>query len=134
MAIAWRENYEIGIKQVDAQHKELFQKINSLLDACTNHKGREEVFDTIKFLEEYVIKHFTEEEKLQREYCYPGYVRHKVTHEQFTRDFNELKNKLQQDGATLQFVMLVNKVVVEWIITHITSVDKEFGVFVSEKK
>lgn len=134
MAITWRKNYEVGIEKVDEQHKELFQKINNLLEACTNHKGREEVVETINFLEEYVNKHFSEEEQLQRDYSYPEYVKHKAAHEQFTRNFLELKKKLQQEGPTLQFIMQVNKVVVDWLIIHITNVDKAFGNFVNEKK
>lgn len=134
MAITWRKNYEVGIEKVDEQHKELFQKINNLLDACTNRKGREEVVETINFLEEYVDKHFSEEEQLQRDHAYPEYPRHKAAHEQFNRNFIELKKKLQQEGPTLQFVMQVNKVVVDWLVIHITNVDKAFGNFVNEKK
>jgi hemerythrin len=57
VAIEWRTSYEIGIKKIDLQHKELFDKINDLLEACNAQKGKQEVFNTIKYLGEYVETH-----------------------------------------------------------------------------
>jgi len=31
-AITWKEEYSVGIKTVDEQHKELFARINKLFD------------------------------------------------------------------------------------------------------
>lgn len=71
MSIQWRKSYEIGVEEIDSQHKELFKRIRDLLDACSQNKGRQEVSKMIDFLEEYVDIHFTSEEKLHVKNLYP---------------------------------------------------------------
>ena len=133
MAIEWRSSYEIGIQKIDAQHKELFKKINDLLEACNAQNGRQEVHNTIKFLGDYVITHFSDEEKLQRENDYPEYKNHKATHEQFIKDYENLKAKLDVEGVSLNFVITVNRIVIDWLIKHIGSADRAFADFVKSK-
>ncbi|MFZ5985604.1 MAG: bacteriohemerythrin [Bacillota bacterium] len=133
MSIQWRQSYEIGLEEIDKQHRELFKKINDLLDACNDNKGREEVNNTIRFLGDYVVTHFNAEEKLQEKYSYPEYKSHKASHDQFVKDFGDLKRRLEDEGPTLQFVALVNRVVVDWLIKHIGNSDKAFGAFLKDK-
>lgn len=134
MAIEWRKSYEVGIEKIDSQHKELFQKINDLLEACSMQKGKEEVLNTIGFLGDYVITHFNDEEKLQKDSAYPRYLEHKAIHERFIKDYENLKVKLEEEGVSLNFVMTVNKVVVDWLVKHIAAVDKAFGTFLKSKE
>lgn len=63
MAIEWTQDLSTGSDEIDNQHKELFRRINSLLDACNQGKGREEIGKTVQFLEDYVITHFSAEEE-----------------------------------------------------------------------
>ncbi len=134
MSIEWRKSYEIGIEEIDSQHKELFQKINNLLEACSLQKGKEEVLNTIGFLGEYVTIHFNDEEKLQTDSAYPGYNEHKAAHERFIMDYKNLKVKLDEEGVSLNFVMTVNKVVVDWLVKHIAAADRAFGTFLKTKE
>lgn len=130
MAIEWRTSYEIGIKQIDMQHKALFDKINDLLEACNSKKGKEEVINTINFLGDYVVTHFSDEEKLQRESGYPEYANHKAAHDKFIKDYENIKARFEQEGVSLNFVITVNKVVIDWLIKHIGSADKAFGDYI----
>ncbi|AEV70450.1 bacteriohemerythrin [Acetivibrio clariflavus] len=133
MAIEWRTSYEIGVKQIDMQHKALFDKINDLLEACNSNKGKEEVINTINFLGDYVVTHFADEEKLQRESGYPEYAGHKAAHDKFVKDYESLKTRFEQEGISLNFVFTVNKVIVDWLIKHIGNADKAFGDFLKAK-
>jgi len=38
MAIEWTNDLATGVSEIDYQHKELFRRINSLLDACREGK------------------------------------------------------------------------------------------------
>ncbi|HHX17738.1 MAG TPA: hemerythrin family protein [Clostridium sp.] len=133
MSILWRQSYEIGVEEIDSQHKELFKRISDLLDACSQNKGRQEVSKMIDFLEEYVEIHFTSEEKLHLKNLYPEYKGHKLLHGKFIKNFEELKKKFENEGATLQFVGMVNRFVVEWLINHIGTADKAFGKYMESK-
>lgn len=66
MNLNWDNNLATGIVNIDNQHKELFDRINKLLIAMKEGKGKDEVIGTLNFLEDYVIKHFTEEEEIQK--------------------------------------------------------------------
>ena len=86
MAILWKENLSVGVNEIDNQHKELFNRINNLLDACTRGKGSEEIKRTLNFLSDYVISHFGTEENLMVRYNYPDYTSHKEKHEKFKKN------------------------------------------------
>lgn len=134
MAIEWRKSYEVGVEKIDAQHKELFVKINNLLEACSARKGKEEVLNTIDYLGKYVITHFSDEEKLQRDNNYPEYKNHKAAHENFIKDYEKLKARMEEEGVSVNFIVTVNKVVVDWLVKHIGSADKAVGAFLKSKE
>ena len=64
MGISWREELAIGHETVDNQHRELLERFDSLLSACKAGEGKPELARLIDFLDQYVIHHFYEEEKL----------------------------------------------------------------------
>jgi hemerythrin len=128
----WNENLATGVQEIDDQHKELISRINGVLDACNERKGKEVVEETLDFLGAYVIEHFRAEERLQQRYNYPTYDLHKDLHDQFIERLKELKNKFSEEGANLTLVLQVNRVIVEWFIAHINKVDKEFAKYMRD--
>ncbi|MGI6776634.1 MAG: bacteriohemerythrin [Acetivibrionales bacterium] len=129
MAIEWKDSYSIGIEEIDKQHKALFDAINRLLNACSQGRGKEEVGSVIKFLGDYVVTHFSSEEKLQQEYNYPDFAAHKGMHDKFIEDFTQLKEQIETEGVNARSVILVNRTVVDWLTRHIKNVDKKLGEF-----
>ena len=133
MKIEWSKDLEVNNPQIDSQHQELFRRINQLFEACSEGKGSEMVVETIKFLEEYVVVHFESEEALMIESRYPGYAVHKGYHRNFIASFEKLKEQIDPKGPGLNIVILVNRMVVDWLNQHIRNVDKEFARFLREK-
>lgn len=130
MAIQWRDSYAIGIKEIDDQHKQLFDSIDKLFEACNQGKGKEEVGNTLDFLEDYTKVHFSDEQKLHQKYNYPEATSHRAIHENFLLHMTELKKQFEKEGASVLFVSTVNKSVLNWLLKHIGSLDKEFATFV----
>lgn len=60
MSLVWTESLAVGHGLIDVQHRELFQRYNSLLQACKEGHGREELEPALDFLAEYVTKHFAD--------------------------------------------------------------------------
>ena len=133
MAILWKENLSVGVNEIDNQHKELFNRINNLLDACTRGKGSEEVKRTLNFLSDYVISHFGTEESLMVRYNYPDYTSHKEKHEKFKNEFTELKMKIEKEDTGLLTTIGTNHLLIDWWLNHIGKVDKALGAFLSGK-
>lgn len=133
MAILWTPDLATKVDEIDSQHRELFKRINDLLDACNQGRGKEEVQKVIRFLEEYVVTHFCEEEKYMEKYNYPGYKDHKAQHKEFAENFSQLKKQFDSEGPGVHIVISTNHIVVDWLRTHIRKVDKALGAFLQEK-
>lgn len=133
MAILWKEDLATGVEEIDNQHKELFRRINNLLDACTQGKGKDEVLNTIRFLDDYVMVHFTAEEGLQKAYNYPDYTSHKALHAEFIKNISDIKKAIEKEGVGLHLVLRTNRTVVDWLLNHIGQIDKKLGAFLKGK-
>jgi len=134
MGIEWTSDLAVGVSEIDKQHQEIFRKINNLLDACNQGKGKTVVADVIDFLGNYVVEHFGAEEKLMQQYNYPGYAQHKQMHDDFIKTYTALKESYERDGLAVNVVIQTNKTVVRWLNDHIRNVDKQLGKFLSEQK
>jgi hemerythrin len=133
MAIEWTEDLAVGVMAIDDQHKELFERINQLLEACHQSKGREVVGETINFLEDYVISHFSREEEYMQKYGYPDYLKHKGYHTEFIKSLKELKARFEAEGPGTHIIIMTNRVVVGWLNSHIRNVDKLLGDYLKGK-
>lgn len=133
MAYNWDKSLETGNITIDGQHKSIIDSINKLLEACSQGKGRNEVENTLKFLQDYVIKHFNDEEKLQLKSSYPDYKAHKEKHEAFKKTVNEIVQEYNTGGASIQLVAKVNSSVAGWLISHIKSEDKKVAAHIKSK-
>lgn len=127
MSVEWREALATGNVDIDNQHKELFRRFNNLLDSCQRGEGKEEVFNMLLFLGDYVRTHFAAEEKLQIQHSYPGYRAHKEEHDRFIDDFRKLEDQLRSEGSTFVLVIQTNQTIVDWLIRHISGTDKELA-------
>lgn len=123
MAFSWTKDLETGNTQIDAEHKELFRAINNLLDACSGGKGRTEIINTVNFLSQYTKTHFSHEEILQQKYKYPELASHKKYHADFIQTVENLRTRLQAEGATILLVGEINTQVGNWLINHIKKED-----------
>lgn len=134
MGLEWTSMMAVGVDAIDTQHRQLFEQINRLLEACNQGKGKESIDQIVNFLEKYVVNHFQAEQKLMQETHYPDYLKHKGLHEQFIESFGRLKEQIAKEGNTINIVILTNRMVVGWLNDHILNVDKELGKYLNSRK
>jgi len=127
------KDMEVGVVEIDAQHMELINRINSLLAIGHDAVSKEETEKTLSLLEEYVVKHFSDEEALQKKNNYPEYETHKKMHQSFIDDFQKLKKEFTTSGHSLKFTMDLNNSLINWIVKHIKSADVALGKFLKSK-
>ncbi len=123
----WKDSLKVGVPLIDSEHKELCDRIDNLFAACSQGKGKEEILKTVEFLESYTIKHFSDEEKLQRSSSYPKVAEHKEMHEYFKKKIADLKKDIQNNGATVAVVSQTNYFLMDWLLNHIQKVDTELA-------
>ncbi|TCL72428.1 hemerythrin [Hydrogenispora ethanolica] len=133
MKIEWTPDLAVGSPAIDDQHKELFHRVDQLLEACNQGKGRDTVGGLLKFLEEYVVTHFGTEEEYMTRFAYPKMAEHQAQHEQFVQSLAPLKEAFAKEGPGLNLVILTNRIIINWLNAHIRNVDKQLGAFLKDK-
>ena len=128
--IVWCDSLLIGNELVDNQHKEIFKRINELVFACEGAPGSGKIEEILKFLVDYALRHFTDEELLQLEYHYPEYKKHKGMHDDFMAEINGFMRRFKESGASAGFTGELNSFLVNWLITHIQKHDKKIGDYI----
>lgn len=113
------KDIETGNHLIDSQHKQWIDALNKLLAACAAGKGRENIFPTLKFLEEYTAKHFADEEALQVKSKYPGYAQHKQIHDSFKKTLRDIIAEYKKDGPNIAVMAKINQNLGSWFINHI---------------
>ena len=115
-----------GNALIDSEHKQLFSAINDLMDACSQGKGREKILSTAQFLQNYVDKHFGDEEGLQVKSQYPNYPVHKQFHEGYKRQLKDTMKVLELEGPTVKALGALNQIV-GVLLSHIRTEDKRLA-------
>ena len=120
--LLWDDRYSIGIKSIDDDHMKFFELIG-LLDCMENY---EEVLveSCFNVLTEYVHGHFHREElAMEKSKLIPEVERinHKKQHDAFKETLMDVIS--EYDGGNLSIVDKMPKMVVDWLINHITKED-----------
>lgn len=134
MLVKWNDNLSTGILEIDSQHKELFNRINKLYTACKDGKAKEEIWNTVLFLEEYVVEHFDTEEKYMEENYYPFFSKHVDAHLEFIKLFTSLKNRFDNEEINDSFMLQLNYFLINWISQHYRNEDILLAKFLLSRK
>jgi len=123
----WNDSLLIGVTLIDNQHRELINRMDQLMHACSLGKGGEEIEQTLRFVVSYIKEHFKDEEGLQTKHAYPEYAAHKKLHDGFVLRVIELVQEFQKLGTSTEFTGKVNKTLIEWFVQHIRTEDKKLA-------
>jgi hemerythrin len=115
---------ETGNATIDAQHRELFSRIDRLLEAAQERRSAVEITGMLDFLGHYVVAHFSGEERAMAQSGYPGLDDHRSEHQQFIRDYSALYQEFKHGGPTLALVVRVSNRVTAWLREHIYRTDR----------
>ena len=122
-----------GVPAIDQQHRELFERVGTLLEASRSRRSREEVLRLLEFLGQYVVEHFAAEEREMLRSGYPKREAHELEHRQFVKEFEIIRLELKSEGPTRLFVIRVGNRVTEWLREHIYRTDRLLGAWLRER-
>ncbi len=131
--LTWNDNLATGIEKIDNQHKEIFKRVNLLLTSMKDRNSKDEVLKLVDFLEEYVIEHFSDEEKYMLKYDYYNYNIQHSEHQNLKGQLDEFKIKFEKYGTTASAVIQIQQNIGKWCLNHISKLDKEFAEFLVNK-
>jgi len=128
----WNQEYEIGVPVLDAQHRELFEKVEALLEAV-RAKSSDKASAVFDFMRNYTALHFRDEEAAMASAGYPDLQAHADEHAGFAKRLQDM----ERDHAMLpESPWLTLKLAVElghWLRDHVLSRDHAFGEYLQRR-
>ncbi|NUQ82087.1 MAG: bacteriohemerythrin [Bacteroidetes bacterium] len=131
LAIEWKKEYEIGVSQIDEQHKSLVNVINRLWLAIKNRNATHEIAEIIHTLEDYTRVHFAAEEVMLETVGYSDLAGHKKKHAEFIAYLSDYR---KQAAAGSKDFMGLYEYLGKWLISHIQKSDRNYMDEINRKK
>lgn len=123
MVFLWDKSIETGNTLIDEEHKKLIQGINDFLDVCHSEQAGENLQKTLRFVNDYTIQHFFDEEQLQLKYKYPNYDNHHAFHEGYKKVVKDLMITFITKGYSEELVATAKHDIGDVLIAHIKHED-----------
>ena len=122
--IEWRDEFKIGIEEVDFEHQELINLINESYHQAKQDGSTMAVLDSLGEIFSNISAHFALEEKVMRDLNYDQYDDHKEDHEDLLdsiRDIMDDASKMDEEHFGQQLK--------EWFINHFSTKDARLHKF-----
>lgn len=119
----WGSRFETGHPLIDAEHKEIFRKLDAIESAIEVGAGREVIVELIGTLQKYALQHFSREEEHMLEVRCPAYGENCVAHRVFEKKFNGWIHLLCTSGSSVTLVQDIRRETSTWIEGHIVNID-----------
>jgi hemerythrin len=134
MAVTWKNEFSIKVREIDLQHQELFARLGRLQAAIGEGAGAEKLAATFRFLDDYVRRHFAAEEALQQRFRYPHLPLHAAEHRHFEAELARLEERMQLEGASEQLAHLTDNVLSQWLINHVCTIDRQLAGYINQNR
>ncbi|TAF51465.1 MAG: hemerythrin [Oscillatoriales cyanobacterium] len=116
---------ETGIPDIDAQHKQLIDKMNELIKAIQSNQDQATIQRIVSSLSSIANLHFGYEETCMNRYRCPIAEKNKMLHSLFTRNFSEIRRELLLSGSSPELKTRIEKDLLDWFGTHIKGIDTQ---------
>jgi hemerythrin-like metal-binding protein len=129
--LEWKDAYNIGVKEIDNQHRGLFDIIDKLFNSRMYESDGKYFALTLHKFFEYVQIHFSTEERYMREAQYPQVAEHQQEHEQFITQVSKLVQDVENKEPHIENEVL--SFLKDWYLAHILGTDRNLEKWFQEK-
>lgn len=119
--IEWQEHFELGIPEIDHEHREMITLINELYAHLGNADDSERVLDFLGEVYAKISAHFALEERDMRNLGYDEYEDHKADHEKLLDELRDIMDAYE-DNETFDDGALSNALT-NWFTDHFSTRD-----------
>ncbi len=122
--IEWTEEYGVGVRELDDQHRQLVDIVNKFEEALQRGRGSRQVSVILNDLIGYTQEHFATEERLLAAAGYPQLKLHQSQHRQLLQKVERLQFEFDSGrrvSAELHAFLSY------WLVTHILHDDKVYA-------
>jgi hemerythrin len=125
--IEWRDEFKIGIDEVDFEHQELIELINASYNEAKNDGTNLAVLDSLGEIFEKISAHFALEEKEMRQLKYDQYEDHKEDHEQLLDSIRDIMDEYEENTILDEEDFGVR--LKDWFVNHFSTKDARLHKF-----
>jgi len=97
-SLQWRDEFSVGIAEVDHEHRELIELISTLQEDLQAGSDKQKIVRSLGEIYAQIAAHFALEEKMMRETRYPSFADHKEDHEILLDDLRDIMDEVEDDG------------------------------------
>jgi hemerythrin-like metal-binding protein len=125
--LVWNDTYRIGHDETDAQHQELFRRVDDFLIAMRDGRATQQLRGTLGYLATYAEGHFADEELLMERIGYPGLAEHRRLHNDFRDAFGAFVQRFHDERANVALCFDLMRALADWLRDHVAGADREIG-------
>jgi len=119
--IKWVDSYELGIPEIDIQHRVLFNIVKILIDSVENNREKEVIGGILEELGRYTVYHTVTEEGFFG--IGDNFKEHKLEHNKFKSDIAGFK-AMYENQSDEEFCEMMLLYLESWIESHVTGMDR----------
>lgn len=131
-AVEWKNEYSVGVKKIDNEHRLLLAMINKAYDCIRDNKDQEAVKELTEDMREYAFTHFATEAGLMKQTQYPDMDDHLLQHKDFLLHATPMA-KMFDSEEEREAPIKVLFYLADWLKDHIQGADKELGIYLNEQ-
>ena len=121
--LKWQPGFNLGIPEVDKQHKKIIELINDLNQAFIKDNTSKKIGNILDEMSSYATEHFKTEEDLFKKTNFPLSKEHIAQHAYFVNKVEDFKRNFS-DGQSITFRLM--KFLRSWWTNHILDSDREY--------
>ena len=127
--LQWKEEYEVGVAEIDEQHQKLIDIANRVYELMRNELALDkydQIVEILQELKEYTVYHFHFEEGLMQKAKYKKRFSHKILHQNFLAQVEAVDLSAVDENQDAYLVQIMD-FIANWLIEHIVGEDKKVG-------
>ena len=128
----WESKYELGIPEIDNQHRKWVAILNKFYDQISKSELKKNMLEMLDEAFDYTKFHFREEEKFMASINYVNIDDQKRMHKDIIATLENFKKSILSD-KTITSMNLTNEMK-KWFKEHILVEDKKYADFLKRNK
>jgi hemerythrin-like metal-binding protein len=124
----WKDDFELGIPGVDAEHRQFFEIMNRCAMAAKVGASYATVQVVLQELATYAQHHFRSEEAALDRVGYPELESQRAEHARFEKELARLR--ALDDPSILSALSLAR----DWLLQHVTGTDRRYVAWITKDR
>ncbi len=122
----WKNEYVLGVEEIDKQHQRLIEIANQVLDIMKDQWRTDkynQILEVLGELKEYTVYHFKSEEEYMAQIGYKKRFSHAIEHSAFIEKLNAV-DLSEIDESQDKYLGELLGFITDWVVNHIMTTDR----------